>query len=71
MSENDALVVDTPDGSIDPRDHDTLAGFKAAVYEYGTGTWFDDVRLAILYHRRREEELPDHLQDIADIVEDG
>lgn len=49
------LVVTTPDGEIDPVDFKTLAAFKSAVYEYGTGSWIHDIQLKRLYERAHEE----------------
>lgn len=59
------------DLSPHPTDFDRLEGFKAAWYgEHGAGSWLDDIKLSLVYYDKREEPLPDHLQEIVDMVRD-
>jgi len=50
---------------IDAREHSTLSGFKAAVYdEVGAGSWIDDMKLEVLWREAHNEEIPEYLQPL-------
>lgn len=59
-------------GGVDPKQFDTLANYKAKVYdEVGVaGTWLDDAKLEILWLESQSDPIPEHLQPLLDDGDD-
>lgn len=55
----------------DPAEYDSLISFKYTWYDkHGPGTWLDDIKLTLMYYETRDEEPPERLQKIREMLEE-
>lgn len=58
-------MTDYDVNGIDPTAYDTLAGFKAAVYDdAGVGSWLADAKLEVVWRLANDRDIPPHLQPL-------